>query len=232
MPLYWAEYLADTTHLTTFQHGMYLLLIGAYWRRGGPIPSDPDFLVNVARTSKDKLARYGKPVLAMFTCENGLLHHKRIDNELLRSSTRLAAAVANGRAGGLAKSKLSTSTSTSTKEEVRSKSAAHAAIFDSNFNRFWEVFPRKDGSKTAAQTAFLACGLDLEIIIDGAKAYAVSDEAQRDEGKFSVGALRWLQEKRWLGHPKLPSPQEMAENLDRADRLLRRGKYAEKYGST
>jgi len=106
MPMYWADYLADTMHLSTFQHGCYLLLIAAYWRKGGPIPADPKYLAQVCRTSNDKLARYGNPVLAMFTCKDGLLRHERIEKELLRSSDRLAAAVANGRAGGLAKAKL------------------------------------------------------------------------------------------------------------------------------
>ena len=122
MPMYWADYIADTTHLNTFQHGIYLLLIAAYWRRGGPISADPGELAQMARTTKDKLARYGNPVLAMFTCKDGLLHHKRVDLEILRSSERLKSARANGRAGGLAKSKLITITTTNTQERKKESS--------------------------------------------------------------------------------------------------------------
>ena len=88
MPLYWGDYFSDTLEFSTFQHGCYLLLIGAYWQRGGPIPDEPEALARICRTSCDKLARYGNPVLARFHRKDGLLHHKRIDLELLRSSKR------------------------------------------------------------------------------------------------------------------------------------------------
>ena len=115
--MYWADYLADTTHLSTFQHGAYLLLIAAYWRKGGPIPANSEYVASVCRTTPDKVARWLPPVVAMFATNEGLLIHKRIDFEILRPSTRQAAAVANGMAGGLAKAKLSTTTATTTKKK-------------------------------------------------------------------------------------------------------------------
>ena len=95
MPMYWGDYVKDTLHLNTFQHGCYMLLIAAYWIRGGPLPDDPKYLARVCRTTADKLARYGNPVLAMFCCRDGLLVHKRVEKELLRSSVRSASASAS-----------------------------------------------------------------------------------------------------------------------------------------
>jgi uncharacterized protein YdaU (DUF1376 family) len=80
MPLYIGDYLADTTRLTTEQHGAYLLMIMDYWRNGPP-PDEKIVLQNITRLS-DFLWKKHWPVLQkFFRLENGQWHHKRIDAE-------------------------------------------------------------------------------------------------------------------------------------------------------
>lgn len=64
MPLWIGDYLADTMHLTTEQHGAYLLLIFHQWRQG-EIPDDDEVLAQIARLQPAAWKR-SRPVLARF----------------------------------------------------------------------------------------------------------------------------------------------------------------------
>lgn len=83
MPLYVADYLADTTHLTAAESGAYLHLIMAYWRNGGPLCVADAALARAARMTPEEWDAARPAVLAFFVHgEGGELRHKRIDHEL------------------------------------------------------------------------------------------------------------------------------------------------------
>lgn len=65
MPLYIGDYLADTMHLTTEQHGAYLLLIMAYWKNGAALSSNDSRLAATCRLSLDAWSMH-KHTLASF----------------------------------------------------------------------------------------------------------------------------------------------------------------------
>jgi len=80
MPLYIGDYLSDTLHLSTLEHGAYMLLLMHYWRNGGPIQNDKASLENITHVAWKNLTH----VLAFFTVEKGRLTHKRVEQELAR----------------------------------------------------------------------------------------------------------------------------------------------------
>lgn len=84
MPLFVADYLADTAHLTATQHGAYMLLLMNYWQRGGPLPDNDQRLASIARVGPREWARMREAVSEFFTVTHGAWSHSRVDAELAR----------------------------------------------------------------------------------------------------------------------------------------------------
>ena len=102
MPFYIADYLADTGHLSTLEHGAYLLLIFHYWQNGG-VPDEDARLARIARvTAKEWKAM--RPTLAAFF--DPTWKHPRIERDLADSNARYERRAAAGREGGNAKAML------------------------------------------------------------------------------------------------------------------------------
>ena len=81
MPLYVADYLADTAHLGALESGVYLHLIMHYWLKGG-LPDDAVQLAKISRVSLKQFNRLS-PIIAPFFGRGWT--HKRIDQELEKS---------------------------------------------------------------------------------------------------------------------------------------------------
>lgn len=91
MPLYIGDYLADTMHLSRDQHGAYMLLIMAYWRRGAPLPDDDERLAGIAKATPNEWRKL-RPVLAeFFLVADGKWVQRRAQAELDRASNNVSA---------------------------------------------------------------------------------------------------------------------------------------------
>nr|WP_320050745.1 hypothetical protein [uncultured Desulfuromonas sp.] len=67
------------------------------------------------------------------------------------------------------------------------------------FDEFWTLYPRKV-SKKAAQTAWKKLQPDeplFKVIISGLEKHILSDQWQKDEGRFIPHPATWLNQERW-----------------------------------
>ena len=99
----------------------------------------------------------------------------------------------------------------------------------SDFEKFWEVYPcRVD--RRAAERAFVKAldRAESAVIVEGARRYAKSRNGE--DKKFTKRPQNWLDGDGWteFGGAKPLTPEQDAASRDKADRLLKRGKYAER----
>lgn len=103
MQLYVADYLGDTRHLTTEQHGAYLLLLMTMWRADGRLPNDSKKLARIVGCTASRWAKISGDVMAFFTVENGEIVNKRLSFELEKAREKSIKRAEAGTKGGNAK---------------------------------------------------------------------------------------------------------------------------------
>jgi len=96
MPLHIPDYLADTSHLSTEEHGAYLLLIMHYWQQNG-LPDDDTRLARIARLPLDQWAKV-RPAIRPFFGSGWF--HKRVEAERVKAETKFQNLSAAGKKGG------------------------------------------------------------------------------------------------------------------------------------
>jgi uncharacterized protein YdaU (DUF1376 family) len=102
--LLWTDaYLGDTKHLTTLEHGAYLLLLMAMWRAGGSLPNDERRLARTAGLPLDKWRKIAPAILSFMTIDGVMITQKRLMLEFKIQSCRTEKRASAGRAGGRAK---------------------------------------------------------------------------------------------------------------------------------
>lgn len=104
MQLYVADYIGDTLHLTTEQHGAYLLLLMAMWRAGGKLPNEEHKLARIVGLSPARWRRVSSEVLAFFDAGDGQITQKRLAVEIEKAREKSAKRADAGAKGGAAKS--------------------------------------------------------------------------------------------------------------------------------
>lgn len=102
MPLYVGDYLRDTRHLTTLQHGAYLLLLMEYWTKG-KLPSSSAELRRITGMDDKQWRRNCQAIASMFSPD---WQQDRMERELKKSAEiSLKRAVYGAKGGRMSRGK-------------------------------------------------------------------------------------------------------------------------------
>lgn len=100
MPMFWDAYLADTTHLSTEEHGAYLLLLAAMWRRNGWVPDDDRDNARILGLTVAKWKRTKARLEPFLMFEDGQITQKNLLKIWKNTQEKIAKNRQNGAKGG------------------------------------------------------------------------------------------------------------------------------------
>ncbi len=209
MPFYVSDYMGDTAHLTTLEHGAYCLLLMNYWQTQKPLPANPAKLARIAKLTSEEWAEMADTLAEFFQVDANIWAHKRVDAELERAKAKLEKAISAGKASAAARRN---SGSTPVEPTPNGGSTGveslpnHRGLGKDNspetssgeknaraFLQFWELWEHRVG-REAAEIAFAEAGASPEEILAGARKYI----ANRFERQQWPDPTKWLVGKRWL----------------------------------
>jgi len=105
--MYWDAYLADTTHLTTEEHGAYMLLLAAMWRRNGSVPDDDKDnarILGLTPAKWRKIKARLMQTISGFRVDDGHITQEKLRKTWENTQEKIEKNRANGSKGGRAAS--------------------------------------------------------------------------------------------------------------------------------
>ncbi len=202
MAFYPTNYLAKTMHLSTFEHGVYLLLIIHYWEHKG-LPNDEKKLARITRTTPEEWAEVRETMAEFFTKN---WKHEKIEKEIEKAEKIYQSRVEAGRKGGKSFTKPPKKQSLSPAKAKRNQLQLHKkdkpkTVYQKKispyFETFWKAYPRKTarGAAGKAYTAALKRATPQEIL-EGVERFAKAREGE--DKNFTAHGSTWLNSDRWL----------------------------------
>lgn len=210
MPLYVADYLADTAHLNAAQSGAYLHLIMHYWQTGN-LPDDDAALARIARMTGGEWKK-ARPIIAPFFSPDW--KHKRIDSELAKaadiSSKRRASAEQRYNKSGANASANAEQTNTHAgcdsdsgcsseglSEVSEPRARTNNTELEREFDVFYQQFPRHEGRGHALK-AYRGARKTVEATVLFEGATRARERYRDSDPKFIPLPATWLHGQRWL----------------------------------
>lgn len=205
MPLWTDAYLGDTVHLTTIEHGAYLLLLMTMWRsKEKRLKNDDKLLARYARLTPKQWDRI-KPVLEpFFDAKDGHWTQGRLTDEAnaVKRNSRKQSDKAKARwlknkelsdAAAMPERCRSDASLTLTLTTDESKDSS----IKDQFDQWYSEYPRKV-AKGAARKAFTTAAkkASFEVLMEAVKSYA--SKMSGKEAEFIAHPATWLNGERWL----------------------------------
>lgn len=225
MPLWIADYLADTMHLTARQHGEYLLLLMFSWKQDRPLPKADAALRAIARASENEWAEDREVVLAFFSEGQDGYRQKRLEEERAEAVARFDAMKAKSALGHAAKARKRQGEVPDVLPEAVPRATPEACTthnlhiskdiedmsgsatpdgYSPAFQSFWKSYPRTENmSKKAAFDAWNKQKKHLppleSLLVCLAKYRSFIEAETKVQGRqYPVKhAQGWLNERRW-----------------------------------
>jgi uncharacterized protein YdaU (DUF1376 family) len=214
MQLYVGDYLTDTRHLTTEQHGAYLLILMTMWSKGGSLPNDPKKLARIAGLTGRKWASVWEEISEFFTEDGEQIVNQRLQKEYKKardkSELRSQAGSKGGRAKalknnnqGVANARALPKHGQKSEPDIDNKEDKSSSLScDDGYQKFLAIHPRPRETPEGAQSwsQAVAAGQDPESLIAAARRYAEAASAfDADKVKFSDN---WLRDRSWEKYPE------------------------------
>jgi uncharacterized protein YdaU (DUF1376 family) len=258
--MYWDAYIADTTHLSTEEHGAYLLLLAAMWRRNGSVPDEDKDCARIVGLSTAKWRKTKARLLGLISIADGHITQKKLQKTWEKTQEKIAKNRANGAKGGLSKSSnnkdlvqanatnsLKRNPSIPEPEPEPIKRDTNVSLDQKSssprssqqFEEWWKLVPRKVGKGNArAAYARALKKTTPEILEAQIKAYAQTRAGE--DPQFTAHPTTWLNAERWMDEapaPMAPRTSAQQPSVDRetygqeAARVLGRiGSFADQVG--
>lgn len=83
------KYVMDTMHLSTVEHGIYLIFMIYYLNTEKPLINDDNFLSSLARLKKSEWRQVKDNVLSMFLLKDNLIHHVQLDDQIAAKNEKI-----------------------------------------------------------------------------------------------------------------------------------------------
>lgn len=209
-----AAYPADTDWqaMSDAERGCFHSLIVYLSCNDGTLLNDRSILRNLCNSDEETFENFFKKYSHKFIIKDGKLHHKRVDKELKKARKYLKQKSLAGRASGEARRttverplKRPLNGCRTKKRKVKkskvknNKLPIFPQIIQSDFEKFWSIYPRKAG-KGKARDSFRKISPNselLEKILKAVEQQKKSEQWEKDNGKYIPNPATWLNQGRW-----------------------------------